>query len=326
MKSKILAIAGPTASGKTALSIELAKRYNGEIVSCDSMQIYKGMNIGTAKPTEEEKQGIPHYMIDIISPNDNFSVAEYVNLAREYIDDILRRGKLPILTGGTGLYLDSVINNTKFSDAKEDADYRESLYDLAGKEGNGAVHKLLEEIDPLSAEKIHENNLRRVIRALEIYKTTGKTMTQVNIESERESLYDALIIGIDMDRELLYERINKRVDIMLDHGLLDEIKALMNKGFDKSSTAFQAIGYKEFISYFEGEISFPEAVDKVKQESRRYAKRQMTWFRRNENINWIVLQNDYSYDKIVKNSCMLTDKFGIIKNEGVPYEENSEKA
>ena len=316
MKSKILAIAGPTASGKTALSIELAKRYNGEIVSCDSMQIYKGMDIGTAKPTEEEKQGIPHYMIDIVSPDENFSVAEYVKLSREYIEDILRRGKLPVLTGGTGLYLDSVINNTKFSDAKEDAEYRDSLYALAEKEGNGAVHKLLEEIDPLSAEKIHENNLRRVIRALEIFKTTGKTMTQVNIESERETLYDALIIGIDMDRELLYERINKRVDIMLESGLLDEVKALMNKGFDKSSTAFQAIGYKEFISYFEGEISFAEAVEKVKQESRRYAKRQMTWFRRNENINWIVLQNDYSYDKIIKNSCMQVDKFGIIKPMG----------
>ncbi len=321
MKSKILALAGPTASGKTALSIELAKRYNGEIISCDSMQIYKYMDIGTAKPTEEEKQGIPHYMIDIVSPNDNFSVVQYVSLARGYIDDILKRGKLPILVGGTGLYLDSVINNTKFSDADGDEEYRNFLYSLAEKEGNGAVHKLLEEIDKDSAEKIHENNLRRVIRALEIYKTTGKTMTEVNLESVREPLYDALIIGLTMDRELLYERINKRVDIMLRDGLLDEVKALLDKGVDRNSTALQAIGYKELISYFDGETSLEEAIDKIKQESRRYAKRQLTWFRRNEKINWIVLQNDYSYDKIVQQGCMLTDKFGIIKGEGVPYEK-----
>ncbi len=313
MKSKILAIAGPTASGKTALSIEMAKRYNGEIVSCDSMQIYKFMNIGTAKPTKAEMDGIPHYMIDEISPKDNFSVVQYAERARGYIDDILSRGKLPILVGGTGLYLDSVINNTKFSESEGDEIYRNELYALAEKEGNSAVHKLLEKIDKESAEKIHENNLRRVIRALEIYKTTGKTMTQVNIESVQEPLYDCLTIGLDIERQMLYDRINRRVDIMISDGLLDEVRGIMEMGIDKDTTAMQAIGYKELVSYFEGDCSLDEAVEKIKQESRRYAKRQMTWLRRNENINWIVLQNDYNYDKIVKQSYVLADKFGIIK-------------
>ena len=313
MKSKILAIAGPTASGKTALSIEMAKRYNGEIVSCDSMQIYKFMNIGTAKPTREEMGGIPHYMIDEISPDESFSVVQYVERARGYIDDILSRGKLPVLVGGTGLYLDSVINNTRFSDGESDEEYRNELYALAEKEGNGAVHKLLQEIDKESAEKIHENNLRRVIRALEIYKTTGKTMTQVNLESVQEPLYDSLIIGLDVERQMLYERINRRVDIMISDGLLDEVREIMKMGIRKDTTAMQAIGYKELVSYFEGHCTLDEAIDKIKQESRRYAKRQMTWLRRNEKINWIVLQNDYNYDKIVKQSYVLADKFGIIK-------------
>lgn len=313
MRDKIIAIVGPTASGKTALSIEIAKRYGGEIVSCDSMQIYKYMDIGTAKPTKEEQDGIPHYMINEISPAENFSVVDYAERARGYIDDILSRGKLPVLVGGTGLYLDSVINNTKFSEAEADEEYRNELYALAKNEGNEAVHKLLEEVDKESAEKIHANNLRRVIRALEIYKTTGKTMTQVNLESLREPLYDALIIGINMERELLYERINKRVDIMMEQGLCEEVQSILDMGIGKDTTAMQAIGYKELIAYFDGEISKEEAIEKIKQESRRYAKRQLTWFRRNENINWVLLQSDYNYDKIVIQSCAAADKFGIIK-------------
>lgn len=313
MKKKIVAIAGPTASGKTALSIEIAKKYNGEIVSCDSMQIYKYMDIGTAKPTKEEQCGIPHYMIDEISPDENFSVVEYVSRARYYIDDILSRGKLPVLVGGTGLYMDSVINNTKFSEAESDEKYRASLYAMAEKEGNEAVHKLLEEVDPQSAAKIHANNIRRVIRALEIYKTTGKTMTQVNLESVREPVYDALIIGLNMDRELLYDRINRRVDIMMEQGLLEEVKSLLEKKINRNTTAMQAIGYKELIEYIDGKASLDEAIDKIKQESRRYAKRQLTWFRRNEKINWLLLQSDYNYNKILIQSCHMIDKFDIIK-------------
>ncbi len=313
MREKIIAVAGPTASGKSALAVDLAKRYNGEIVSCDSMQIYKELNIGTAKPTKEEMGGIHHYMIDEISPSQSFSVVEYVKRAREYIDDILSRKKLPVLVGGTGLYLDSVINNTKFSQAESDEEYRNSLYEIAQKEGNKAVHKLLEEIDMPSAEKIHENNLRRVIRALEIYKTTGKTMTQANLESKSEPLYDALVIGIDMDRELLYRRINRRVDMMMDMGLLEEAKKVFDMGESLNSTAMQAIGYKELFGFIRGEVPLLQAVEKLKMESRRYAKRQLTWFRRNDRINWIVLQNDYDYTKIVQQACILTNKFAIIK-------------
>lgn len=316
MKGKILAIVGPTASGKTALSVEMAKNYGGEIVSCDSMQIYRDMNIGTAKPTNEEREGIPHYMIDEVSPFENFSVVEYAKRATEYIDKILNRKKLPILVGGTGLYLDSVINNTAFSEIPGDEEYRAKLYRLAEKEGKEALHAVLEKIDPLSAEKIHPNNLRRVIRAIEIYKVTGKTMTQVNTESKREPIYDSLIIGIDVPRQLLYDRINIRVDNMMKMGLLEEVEALKNAKADKSSTAMQAIGYKELFAYLEGESSLEEAVEKIKLESRRYAKRQMTWLRRNDKINWIVLQNDYSFNTIVKQSCILAEKFGIIKDGG----------
>ncbi len=313
MNNKIVAITGPTASGKTALSIEIAKRYNGEIVSCDSMQIYKYMNIGTAKPSKEEMCGIPHYMIDEISPKENFSVVEYVRRSRKYIDNILSRGKLPVLVGGTGLYLDSILNNTKFSEGESDEKYRNKLYAMAEKSGNGAVHSILKKIDPISAEKIHPNNLRRVIRALEIYETTGKTMTQANKESKREPVYDALVIGLNMDREMLYDRINRRVDIMIEGGLLREVQDILSMGIERNSTAMQAIGYKELTEYIDGKISMEESVEKIKQESRRYAKRQMTWLRRNEDINWLLLQSDYNYNKIVKQSCDMIDKFGIIK-------------
>ncbi len=320
MRPKIVAVAGPTASGKTALSIDIAKKYGGEIVSCDSMQIYKYMDIGTAKPSKAEQSGIPHYMIDEISPDENFCVVDYSKLAQKYIDDILSRGKLPVLVGGTGLYLDSVINNVGFSEAGSDEKYRSKLKQLAKAEGNEAVHRLLERVDPSSAEKIHPNNLRRVIRALEIYKTTGKTMAQVNEESVREPLYDTLIIGLNMDRELLYDRINRRVDLMMEQGLEGEVRKILDMGTGKDATALQAIGYKEFIEYFDGKISKEEAVEKIKRESRRYAKRQLTWLRRNDKINWLMLQNDYNYTKILIQSFTLINKFGIIER-GKPYGE-----
>ena len=325
MLPKIVAVAGPTASGKTALSIDIAKKYGGEIVSCDSMQIYKYMDIGTAKPSKEEQSGIPHYMIDEISPDERFCVVDYANRARKYIDDILSRGKLPVLVGGTGLYLDSVINNVGFSEAGSDEEYRRKLQELANAEGNGAVHNLLAKIDPSAAEKIHPNNLRRVIRALEIYKTTGKTMEQVNADSVREPLYDTLIIGLNMDRELLYDRINRRVDLMMEQGLEKEVRKILDMGIGKDSTALQAIGYKEFIEYFDGKISKAEAVEKIKQESRRYAKRQLTWLRRNDKINWLILQNDYNYTKILIQSFTLINKFGIIERGKLYGEVTAEK-
>ena len=286
MQNKIIAVAGPTASGKTALAVEIAKAVDGEIVSCDSMQIYKSLSIGTAKPDADEMQGIPHHMIDFVEPTQRYSVADFVGDARSCIDDILTRGKVPVIAGGTGLYMDSVLNNICFADFDSDPDFREEMQRLAETEGNDAVHKLLQEADPEAAQKIHPNNVRRVIRALEVCKVTGKTFTQVNQESVRDAVYDALIIGIDRDREKLYERINLRVDIMLEKGLLEEVKGLWEKGVGADTTAMQAIGYKELVEFLDGRCSYDEAVEKIKMESRRYAKRQLTWFRRNSDILW----------------------------------------
>ena len=303
MAKKVIAIVGPTASGKTSLSIEIAKRFNGEIVSCDSMQVYKHMNIGTAKPTEEEKEGIPHYMIDEIEPDKALNVVDFTAKAKGYIEDILSRGKLPVLVGGTGLYIDSIVNNTEFSESKKDEKYRENLMQLAEEKGNSYVHEMLKEIDIDAYNSIHENNIRRVIRALEVYHTTGKTFTQTNIDSRRDRVYDVLFLGLDMDRETLYERINRRVDIMLEDGLIDEVKSIMEMNLGKASTAMQAIGYKEIIEWLEGRVSYEEAVETLKMESRRYAKRQLTWFRRNSEINWLDYKNAAALGK------ELTEKF-----------------
>lgn len=298
MLKKIIAVAGPTASGKTALAVEIAKRVGGEVVSCDSMQIYKGMDIGTAKPDMEEMSGIPHHMIDIISPDQRYSVADFADNARQCIEDILSRGKVPVLAGGTGLYMDSVLNNTEFVELKGDPEFCREMLELSLREGKEAVHKKLQEIDPEAAENIHPNNLRRVIRALEVCKITGKTFTRVNLESRREAVYDALIFGIETDRFVLYERINQRVDRMMEKGLVSEVKGLWEKGIGKESTAIQAIGYKELIEYLEGKCSLDEAVEKIKMESRRYAKRQLTWFKRNDEIQWIRLDGQADTDKV----------------------------
>lgn len=298
MTKKILAVAGPTASGKTALAIELAKRFSGEVVSCDSMQIYKGMDVGTAKPDKEEMSGIPHHMIDIATPEERFSVAEYCRLARAAIDEIHSRGKLPILAGGTGLYMDSVLNNTDFKDFQGDAAFCSEMQSLAERQGNHAVHRLLFEKDPTAAQSIHPNNLKRVIRALEVCHVTGKTFTQVNAESIRKPVYDAYVLGIETDRQLLYDRIDRRVDIMLERGLLDEVKQLKAAGIGRDTTAMQAIGYKELLDFLDGAVSLQAAVDKIKQESRRYAKRQLTWFRRNPDINWVGIGTDKQLEEI----------------------------
>ena len=287
IKPKIYGVVGPTASGKTEYAIELAKKCGGEVVSCDSMQIYKHMDIGTAKPTQEEMDGIPHHMIDIAEPWESYSVARFVSEARACIDEVLERGRVPILCGGTGLYFDSVIKNIDFSEIESDPDYRSELMQTAKENGNEYVHDMLKKIDPKSAEAVHPNNLKRVIRALEIYKTTGKSKTEIDRESVRESIYDAEIYGLNRPREELYERINRRVDIMLENGLLDEVKSLLEMGISRDATSMQAIGYKELAEYFEGSCKLFEAVEKIKQESRRYAKRQLTWFRKNKEIIWL---------------------------------------
>ena len=286
-KPKILCVVGPTASGKTDYAGELALKCGGEVVSCDSMQIYKHMDIGTAKPTADEMKGVKHHMIDIIEPNESFSVARFSEMARECIDDILLRGKTPVLCGGTGLYFDSTINNINFIQMDTDEEYRKDLESAAKEFGNEYVYKILKRVDEESAESIHPNNLKRVIRALEIYKTTGKKKSELDKEQLSEPLYDPEITGLMRDREVLYDRINKRLDIMMEKGLIDEVSALIKMGIDANSTSMQAIGYKEIIEYLDGKTSLSEAVDKIKRESRRYAKRQLTWFKRNEKIHWI---------------------------------------
>lgn len=279
-------VAGATASGKTALSVELAKRLDGEVVSCDSMQIYKGMDIGTAKPTEEEKQGIPHHMIDILEPCESFSAAEFCAMARAVIKDIDARGKLPILTGGTGLYIDSLINNIDFAPETDKQDIRSELYELAEKEGNEAVYELLIRLDPEYAKTVHPNNLKRVIRAIEFFRTTGMTVTEHNA-LPKTPIYQYVYFCIDWDRDILYSRINERVDRMIADGLEEEARALYERYGRQSFTAFAGIGYKEFFDYFDGKKTLSEVIEEIKQGTRRYAKRQLTWFRRNKDIHWL---------------------------------------
>lgn len=288
-KPKIIAVVGATASGKTSLGVELAKIYGGEVISADSMQIYKGLDIASAKPTPEEMQGIPHHLIDFLDRDVTFSVSDYVRLANEKITDILSRGKLPVIVGGTGLYIDSLLNNVKFSDGGSDEVYREELYAIAREKGNQYLHNMLAKTDPVSAESIHMNNLVRVVRALEVYHVTGRRFSELKAESRLvESPYNSLIIGLDFrDRQTLYDRINLRVDEMVRNGLVEEARIIWKTGGQK--TASNAIGYKELIPYFENTMTLAECIDTIKQETRRYAKRQLTWFRKNTRIQWIFL-------------------------------------
>lgn len=284
-KGKLVVLIGPTAVGKTKLSIELAKKLGGEIISGDSMQVYRGMDIGTAKIQKEEMDGIPHHLIDIKDPTDSFSVAEFQLIVRERIDEIHRRGCLPMIVGGTGLYIQSVIYDYQFTENTSDPEYSDSLEAIAATEGVLAVHNMLREIDPESADRIHPNNIRRVIRALEIFRSSGLTMGQYQEKQETELVYDTVLIGLTMERDILYDRINLRVDHMIDNGLLEEVSALYNKGV-KECQSIQAIGYKEIYEYLDGKISLAEATQQLKQNSRRYAKRQLTWFRNKMNVRW----------------------------------------
>lgn len=293
-KIPLVVVCGATASGKTSLAINIAKEFNGEVVSADSMQIYKFMDIGTAKPTKEEMDGVVHHMIDIVTPDINFSVAEYCSMAHSIIKDINERGKLPILAGGTGLYINSVVNDVKFEEAEQNETLRLELEDYAKTEGAEALHRILEECDPVSADKIHANNIKRVIRAIEVFRTTGEKLSEHNEKSkEIISRYSPIMMEILWDREELYERIDRRVDIMIEQGLETETKKLYEMGYTKDLTSMQGIGYKEMFQYFDGEWSFDEAVDKIKQYSRNYAKRQNTWFKRDERITRLSPKEDY---------------------------------
>lgn len=294
-KIKLFAVCGPTASGKTSLSIELAKALDGEIVSCDSMQIYKGMEIGTAKPTAEEMQGVPHYLLGFCDPREVFSVVDFTSRAGEAIRDITARGKRPFLVGGTGLYARSLLRAVPFTENSRDDAVRASLQAEFEKEGIDGIYARLKEVDPESAEQIHPNNTKRVIRAMEYYLTAGEPFSaQAKASKLVESDYDYLMLCLDFrDREVLYDRINLRVDIMLQSGLLEEARRYYETYGTSGVTSVQAIGYKELFPYFDGRCTLDEAVENIKRETRRFAKRQLTWFRREENTVWLYV-DDYS--------------------------------
>ena len=284
---KVIVIGGPTASGKTGLSIELAKQINGEIVSCDSMQIYKDMTIGTAKPTPEEMQGIQHYLIDFVSPEERYSVADYKRDATNAIKEILAKGKVPIVVGGTGLYLESLIYGIEYNEIEVDMEYRKELEQIEQEEGLEKLYQMAEAIDKEAMQKISHNDRKRICRVLEIYHSTGKTKTELEKESRKNGPdYDYILFGINMDREKLYDRINRRVDIMLENGLIEEVKNLINK-YHNFPTAMQGLGYKEVVEYLDGITTKEEMIEKIKMETRRYAKRQLTWFRKYKDIIWI---------------------------------------
>lgn len=304
-KPQVIVIAGPTASGKTALSIELAKKINGEIISCDSMQIYKYMDIGTAKVTEDEKSGICHYLIDIIEPNQRYSVSNYKNDAEKAIEEILNKGKTPIIVGGTGLYIDSLIYGIEYPEITLDEEYREYLNKIAEtEEGLEKLYNEAKKIDEEAMKKISQNDKKRILRILEIYKATGKNKTEQEIESRKNEVkYDYKVFALNMDKELLYSRINKRVDIMFEKGLIDEVEKIYKK-YSSFPTAMQGLGYKEVVEYLDNKVSKEEMVEKIKQETRRYAKRQLTWFRKNKETVWLDATNDIQNNiKIILEVC-----------------------
>ena len=289
MKKQIVVICGPTASGKTALSIALAKAFNGEVVSADSMQIYRRMDIGTAKPTLEERDGVPHHMLDVAEPGESYSVSRYAEEASACVEDILARGRLPIVCGGTGLYIDGLIRGTDFQPAGTDSGLREQLEVEWEIQGAEAMMARLAAVDPDSAARLHLSDKRRILRALEVYLATGETITVHNARSKAvPPRYEALMIGLNTEpRQILYDRIDRRVDVMLEQGLLQEVRSLLEDGL-LEGTAAQAIGYKELLAHFRGEMTLDAAADLIRQKSRNYAKRQLTWFRRDERVKWIV--------------------------------------
>ena len=306
---KIICVVGPTASGKTALAVELAKFTGGEVVSCDSMQIYRRLSIGTAKPTLEEMQGIPHHMIDVCEPDEDFSVGRYVEMATPIVEDILRRGKTAVIAGGTGLYVDNLIKGGEFAPTPSTG-CRERLEERLKNEGLDALIEELRAIDPVALDK-SQNNPRRIIRALEVFQETGETITAHNIRTAAIApKFDPLWIGIDyVNRQELYDRIDLRVELMVKDGLLEEIREVLNSGIPEKCTAMQAIGYKEFIDAMAGRSSIDEAIAQVQQSSRRYAKRQLTWFRRNEKVQWLRREPGQSAEEIFSQARALVANF-----------------
>lgn len=318
-KKPLIILTGPTAVGKTALSVKLAKVINGSIISADSMQVYRGMDIGSAKVTKEEMGGIKHYLIDVLEPDEEFHVVRFQQMAKEAMAEIYQEGKIPILTGGTGFYIQSVLYDIDFTSQQEDIAYRERLEQLAKEQGNEALHAMLQEVDPVSAEKIHANNVKRVIRALEFYEKTGMPISEHNEkEAAKESPYTFCYFVLNDDRQRLYDRIELRIDQMLEQGLVDEVRKLKEKGYHKEMVSMQGLGYKEILAWLDGEISYEEAVYILKRDTRHFAKRQLTWFRREKDVIWVDKDKfNYDDDRILSFMTAKIDKLtgGILKDE-----------
>ena len=311
--NKLVILTGPTAVGKTDLSIQLAKKINGEIISADSIQVYKGMDIGSAKITKEETDGIPHHLIDILEPKEEFNVHIFKKLATKVINDISSRGNIPIIVGGTGFYIQAVLYDINFDDTETDYEYREYLEQLAKDKGNAFLHDMLKEVDYESATVIHCNNLKRVIRALEYYKQTGKKISEHN-EKEREnkSPYNFAYFVLNDKRDKLYNRINQRVDIMFDNGLLKEMETLIAKGYTRDLVSMQGIGYKELFNYFDGKTSLDETKELIKKNTRHFAKRQLTWFRREKDVTMLNI-DEFNYDRLK----VLNEMLNFLKNKEI---------
>lgn len=297
MKRPLIILTGPTAVGKTSLSLSLAKELDGEIVSADSMQVYRYMDIGTAKIREEERQGIPHHLIDVLDPWEDFNVVRFQKMAREALEEIWERGQIPIVTGGTGFYIQALLYDIHFTENNEDSSLRKDLENYARENGAEALHSRLEEVDEKAASQIHFNNVKRVIRALEFYYQTGKKISEHNEEErKRTSPYDFKYFVLNDEREHLYARINQRVDLMMEEGLVEEVQKLKEMGCDSTMVSMQGLGYKEILSYLEGECTLDEAVYKIKRDTRHFAKRQITWFKRERDVIWLH-KPDYDYDE-----------------------------
>ena len=308
---KLIILTGPTAAGKTKLSIALGHAINGEIISADSMQVYKHMDIGSAKIRPEEMQGIKHHLVDILEPSEDFNIVLFQKYAKQAMSEIYERGKIPILVGGTGFYIQSVLYDIDFCESEEDTTLRTELEAIAKQKGTAYLHDLLKKCDEKAAEEIHENNVKRVIRAIEFFRQTGKKISEHNeTERQKQSAYDARYFVLTDERQRLYENIDKRVDRMIEDGLVDEVKKLREMGCKRDSTAMQGLGYKEILSYLEGEITLDEAVYIIKRDTRHFAKRQLTWFRRERDVIWIE-KNKFAYDE----EKMLNYMLGAIKNE-----------
>lgn len=314
MPPKILVICGPTASGKTALAVELALRHHGEVVSADSMQIYRRMDIGTAKPTPEEMGGVPHHMLDVADPEEDFSVARYVDMAAKCVDDILSRGRLPILAGGTGLYIDSLLSGRTFAPFQPDSPLRGQLEEQLRREGGAAMLARLAQVDPDSAARLHPNDEKRIVRALEVYQSTGKTITQHNLETQAiPPRYDALTLALAFERrEDMWSRIDRRVDQMMDQGLVAEVQGLLDSGVPAKCTAMQAIGYKEMAAALLSGGDVRAAAEEIQLRSRQYAKRQLTWFKRNKAARWLLWGREPDFAAALQTSTEYMEEFGLV--------------